>query len=264
MPTNPEPHTYEIAIPSYYRAKTLKTHTLHLLNTRKIDPQRITIFAANPQQADQYTKTLTPGTYKHIIIAEPGIKNVRNYITNHYPPGTNLVSADDDLQDILKKRNPEDTTLHPVTNLHRLFTENFTHLHHEKLTLWGVDATANHFFMKPGYTTTLKFCVGALYGVINQHQPHCYVTINEKEDYERTIRHHEHAGGTLRRNDITIKTRYYTQPGGMQQTRTIQHSADAAAALMARWPHLVRINHNRTGPRTEILLTPKKHTTTTS
>lgn len=260
MPENPA--TYEIAIPSYCRPHTLKTHTLKLLNQRHIDPTRITIFTANQEQTETYTRTLTPGTYKTIHQAQPGIRAVRNYITNHYPPETNLIQADDDLQDILKKRNPQDKTLHPVHNLHRLFTENFTHLHHEQLTLWGVEATANHFFMKPGYTTNLKFCVGALFGYINQHQPHCYVTINEKEDYERTIRHYEHAGGILRRNDITIKTRYYTQPGGMQETRTIQHSADAATALMARWPHYVRINHNRTGPRTEILLTHKKHTNT--
>lgn len=54
--------TFEIAIPSYQRAETLRDKTLHLLERYKIHPKCITVFVANNDELAKYKDILKPNT----------------------------------------------------------------------------------------------------------------------------------------------------------------------------------------------------------
>ena len=65
-------------------------------------------------------------------------------------------------------------------------------------------------------TTDLRFIVGPMWGIINRHRPELKLTINEKENSERTLQHFVLDGAVLRFNNIGIETVYYKNKGGMQ------------------------------------------------
>jgi hypothetical protein len=45
-------------------------------------------------------------------------------------------------------------------------------------------------------------------------------------------------GKVVRLDDITVKSKYYTEDGGMQVTRTSERIHESAKILQARYPHL--------------------------
>lgn len=247
------PGDYEVAIPSYRRAATLTRLTLPLLADRGVDPRRIRVFVADAAERADYLRVLPADLYREVRVGAPGMGGARNAIAAAYPAGTPLVQVDDDIRDVIAKTGPN--TSSPVGNLHALFVEMFTALREFRLTLWGVYAVANPYFMQHTLSTDLRYVVGALWGVINDPAAdHCRVSLDDKEDVERTVLHYLHAGGVLRRNDVAVVTRYYTEPGGMQVERTPERVSASAAALVARYPHLCRINTTKRSGRTEVRL----------
>jgi len=65
-------------------------------------------------------------------------------------------------------------------------------------------------------TTDLRFIVGPMWGIINRHRPELKLTIDEKENAERTLQHWVIDHAVLRFNNIGIETKYYKNKGGMQ------------------------------------------------
>ena len=62
----------------------------------------------------------------------------------------------------------------------------------------------------------LKFIVGPFFGIINRHDSNLNLTLNEKENSERTLKYYVKDGKVLMLNYITIVTKYYKNKGGMQ------------------------------------------------
>lgn len=247
------PGDYQVAVPSYRRAVTLARLTLPLLAARAVPADRIAVFVADPDEQARYRAALPAQLYREIVVACPGMGAVRNRINTHYPAGTQLVQVDDDVRDVIARTGPNTST--PVADLHSLFTEQFGNLHATGLTLWGVYAVANPYFMRHTLSTDLRYIVGALWGVINQPgAEHCQVTMDDKEDFERTIKHYLHAGGVLRRNDVAVATRYYSEPGGMQVERTPERVAASARELVRRYPHLCTLNTAKRSKHVEVRL----------
>ena len=61
--------------------------------------------------------------------------------------------------------------------------------------------------------------MGGFCGVVNNKK--CEVrTVDDKEDFERSIKYYLKDNGLLRFNNGTIKTKCYKEPGGMQVKRT--------------------------------------------
>ena len=75
---------YIIAIPSYKRSDIIQTHTLAVLNKHNINPSHITIFVANQEESDIYTKAIPSSLYNTIVIGVLGLKNQRNFISDYY------------------------------------------------------------------------------------------------------------------------------------------------------------------------------------
>lgn len=250
-----DPSRYAVAIPSYQRRVTLASKTLPLLMRRGVDPARITVFVANELEQLQYAVALPRSMYGRLVVAEPGMGAVRNFINRWY--GDELVlQIDDDVSDVCL---PDGLGLAPVPDLHALFTRGFQAMLDAGATLWGVYPVDNAFFMRgDAVTTDLRYVVGALFGVLNSHAPHCRVSLDDKEDFERTLLHYLHAGKVVRLNDVCLKTRYYKEPGGMQVTRTDDRVTASAHLLAQRYPSLCTINNSKASGQTELRLRDRR------
>lgn len=246
---------YQVAIPSYHRADALRVYTLALLQERGVPLSRVTVFLdeGDPHALD----------YSHLgvnTVTSPvkGINAQRRIISGHYPPGTPVVSLDDDITNVLRATDPK--TLEPVDDLDGFFKDAFEYTRGLGLNVWGAAAVANPFFMTPGKppTTNLKFLIATMWGYFSRpgHPVHD-TTVTVKEDYEFSLRAWWYDGGVVRFNDITTKADHYKEPGGCQDYRTAETSAVAAAQLMEQWPGLVRVNDRRKSGHTEVLLARK-------
>ena len=82
--------------------------------------------------------------------------------------------------------------------------------------IWGVYPVFNPYFLSNKITGDLQFLVGPMWGKINRHRKDLVLQLDEKEDFERTLRHYDLDGSVFRFWNITIDTPYYSESGGMQ------------------------------------------------
>ena len=227
-------NNYVIAIPSYNRTDIIQTHTLALLNRHNIKPEHITIFVANKEEYDIYKSNVPEFLYNNLIIGALGLKNQRNFINAYYPEGTYIVEMDDDIQKImqlevksktskLSKRLQSKTTklkskstVKPIEDLDTFIRNAFNMCIERNIFLWGIYPLINPYFMSNKVTTDLRFIVGPMWGMINRHRKDLKLTIDEKENSERTLQFWVADGSVLRFNNIGISTKYYKNKGGMQ------------------------------------------------
>jgi hypothetical protein len=234
--------SYRVAIPSYKRAPRLRDSTLPLLQRHHIDPALIDVFVADEEEKAIYTATLDPWTYGSLIVAVPGIRAVRNFIADYYDDGQHLFCIDDDIRDIISLND---------FDLKTFIETGFAECHKRNLNIFGIYPVANKFFMRDNITTDLRYIIACFYGMINRR---IHVTLDDKEDYERTILYYLRDGGVIRFNSIAPITRYYKEPGGMQVTRTKERIHASAVALAERWPHLCRLNLKKKSGFSEVRL----------
>ena len=206
---------FKIVIPSYRRASVITSKTLKLLEYYNIEWSSVYLFVVQEEKCSYKTAT-TNFTGLHIIEGPLGLKDMRNFITDYFPEGQPLLCIDDDIEDIFIAN--ESFVLQRMTpvQFHQWTTSAFQYLISKRIGLFGVYPVRNGFFMKdsPETTVSLRFCVGALYGVINRKA--ICINIEEKEDFDRTLQFYTQDHSVLRYNYITIKTSYYKTGGGMQ------------------------------------------------
>lgn len=266
---------YKIAIPSYNRASTLKKATLNVLNSYNIDSKKIHIFVANKQQEKLYRNAL--GNKYKIIVGKKGIRNIRNCMPNYFPENQKIIYFDDDIYEIneciyskthldnylkrkkltLNKENREKNKksgykLIKLKNLDKFIKEGFKECERTGYNLFGVYPAYNAYFMKPtnknknhiGYK--LRYIIGFLCGTINKKLPETR-TVDDKEDYERSINYYLHDGGVIRFNNTTAKTKCYHEPGGMQSEghRTAKRVELSAKYLAEKYNDLCKLRKTK-------------------
>jgi len=261
---------YVVAIPSYKRPETLRDKSLRVLREYSIDPKRIYIFVANKEQKKIYEETLPKNGYRELVIGVPGIKNIRNFMPRYFPEGQYIFYMDDDITAIytavnkpLSEGNPYDKKFNKtirLKSLKNLIKMGFKLSEKTGITNWGVYPVYNPYFMKPTtkkineyVSTNLCYIIGFMIGVINNRKAEIR-TIDDKEDYERSIKYYLKDNGLLRFNNITCETRCYTEPGGMQVERTKQRIHDSAVYLVKKYPKLATLNTSKKSGYTEIRL----------
>jgi hypothetical protein len=265
---------YIIVIPSYNRPELIQKKTLALLHRHAIDPARINIFVANQDQYILYYNSLPKSLYGKLIIGVLGLKEQRNYIMNYYPENINIVQMDDDLDKIVElmdktmsKSKGKSTSkgiktkrvVRPITDLDGFIRMAFLMCREKSIYLWGVYPLANPKFMSPKITTDLRFIVGPFWGIINRHNPALELTVNEKENSERTLQHYTLDNAVLRFNNIGIETRYYTNKGGMQdegKNRKVE-AFKSALYLHNKYPLLTKIYLKKKSGMPELKLLTK-------
>jgi hypothetical protein len=247
-----------IAIPSYRRAETLRDKTLATLKEHKVPRDRIHVFVANKAEHDTYKATLDPTTYGHMHIAEPGMAAVRNYITRFFPVGKAIFNIDDDIRGFIEYSSSARRNERPLQDLAGAITEGFREARRTGYRLFGFYPVANGYFMKPGAPSTdLRYIIGAVWGIINPGKI-LTVTIDDKEDYLRSVMMYLLDGGVLRFNNIAPVSAYYKEPGGMQETRTMERIRTSAEAMVGAFPDLVTINLTKKSGMPEVRLRDKR------
>lgn len=245
---------YQIAIPSYKRADIIKGKTLKLLEKYRIDPSIVTIFVGNEEEYDNYRRVLKDCAYNNLVIGEVGMCAIRNVIQKYYPENTKIMNFDDDLSEILKR--VDDKTLVEVDNLEKdLILKGFNECEKHEAYLFGIYAVSNPFFMKDRISIGLYFCVGSCWGIINRHDKDLVITLNEKEDYDRVLRHYTKDGKVIRFDYITVKSKYFKEQGGMQATnRTLENEYNNAKYLSEKYPNLCSMYIRKSTNRAELRL----------
>lgn len=257
---------YVVAIPSYKRPDTLKNKTLKVLQKYKIDPKKIVVFVADKEQEKIYREALPKGSVGKFVVGVPGIKNIRNFMPKYFPEGQYIFYMDDDIYKIYdtystNKSKDKSTYKHrELKSLKDLIAQAFKLCEKSKITNWGVYPVNNPFFMKARtgdirdyVSTNLCYIIGFMTGVINNRKAEIR-TIDDKEDYERSIKYFLKDGGLLRFNNITCYTKCYKEPGGMQVERTHKRIHDSAVYLTKQYPKLCTLNTSKKSGYTEVRL----------
>ena len=105
-------------------------------------------------------------------------------------------------------------------------------------------------------TTDLRFIVGPFWGMINRHRPDLQLTIDEKENSERTLQHWVIDGTVLRFNNIGIETNYYKNKGGMQEEgkNRKEEALQSVIYLHKQYPKITKIHLGKKSGVPEIKL----------
>jgi len=267
---------YIIAIPSFKRPEIIQTHTLAVLKRHNINPKCITIFVANQEEYDIYKESVPSYLYHNIIIGVIGLKNQRNFISSYYPEGKNIVEMDDDIKNIMQlfinsktssKTSSKTTSkkeyknsVKPIEDLDAFIINAFNMCIEKNIYLWGVYPLVNPYFMSTKITTDLRFIVGPMWGMINRHRNDLKLTVDEKENSERTLQFWVADGAVLRFNNIGIETKYYKNKGGMQsegKNRKIE-ALKSVNYLHKIYPNLTKISLTKKSGMPEIKMVLKK------
>lgn len=237
---------YQIAIPSYKRANLLKNVTLKTLERYGADRNRITIFVANEQEAEDY-KAVLEG-YR-IVVAEIGQLNAyRFYHREYYKKGTPLLNLDDDIYDI-QQRNDQDKLEPYDGTLDELVSLGFDLCEASGAKMWGINPVNNAFFMRDWAVIGLRYICGNFYGnyagdpaIIGEDRPSL---LSSGDDYETTIRSFMANGAVARIDWLTPKTQYFAKNGGIDSevidkgydNRQQEHTEELQA-IINRYPDL--------------------------
>lgn len=251
-----------IIIPSYKRSKLLESKTLTLLQECKISPKNIYVVLANQNEKKIYQDILDPKKYGHIIIACKGLHKARNFINKRFPNGTKLIFMDDDIEFLnqLTYQDKDDQAKNKwerTNNLKMIISRGFTACDKHNCRLWGLYPVFNKFYMKKNMMVGWPFVCGPLYGIINDHK--LTLTLEELEDYQRTLQYCKADGNVIRFNDVTYKTQFHA-PGGMlaHNEDRVKNSHKNVKKLKQIYPDIVVGDKLKPNGSLNPVLKPKK------
>jgi len=248
---------YEVAIPSHQRPGTIADTTLPLLTRGGVDPDRITVWVSSDDQREQYEDSCSPfGVHVRSGGWGQGVKHARNGIATAYPAGTRLLQIDDDVRRIV--RAADSKTLVDVNDVHALIDYGFDVADQLDLSLWCLYPAANPYFMRPRVRVGLLYAEACVIGMTLRRDETEQVTVDDKEDFERSILHYLRDGGVVRLDGYSFKSNFYTEPGGMQTYRTIDTIEAGARTLTDRYPDLCsyRVSKSRGMPEVKFRRLP--------
>ena len=238
-----------IAIPSYKRKRILKNNTLNFLQKHNIPKEKINVFVANEKEKEVYKEELDPSTYGHLYVAEVGLKNVRNYITAFYQVGSLIFNLDDDVKDFIEYRPEAHRKESSLDDLSSFITSCFEDAIQTGCRLFGLYPVANGYYMSSharSPTTDLSFIVGCAWGIINPG-PVLNITIDDKEDFQRSVIMYLLDGGVLRYGRVAPLTAYFTTRGGMQSHPGFRRHEESSIALASSFSDLAKTRYKASG-----------------
>jgi hypothetical protein len=227
------------AIASHRRAETLERKTLPLLARLGVDLGQVDVWV-DADEVDDYghlgltVRPIYPGgdgpPYR--------VGAARNAIARGYPKWSRVIEIDDDVTKV--SVGWKGTKLRPVEpdEWRAVLDYAWATCELYGLWLWGPYPVFNDYFMRPNATTDLRYATGTLFGTILRFDPCELVVTDDKEDFERNMRHTLRDGGLLRLNWLAYDTNYYGEPGGMQSYRTPETVEAGARTLAGLFPGL--------------------------
>jgi hypothetical protein len=212
---------FEIAIPSYRRAKKLRDQTLAFLSElNNINTDKITVFVADYEEKKEYEEVLRPGSYGKIVVGLHTLSAQRNFISSYYPEDTQILQCDDDIKRI-KLLQPR--PLIPVIN------QLFDYGRALGVNLWSIYPVNNLFFCSERVVVGKIFCVGCFFGLINKKDgalpPVCTV-----EDKWRSLFRYQKDGNTMRYEGMCPDTNYNAK-GGLYDHRLLHRTQEVRSVI---------------------------------
>ena len=251
-------NNYVFAVPSYRRAYAFATKTLQTLKRNGIDPKEIYCFLSDPLEKNQYVAACAANDPEYLptfVDSVPTLASNRNFIAKYFDEGQKIIWCDDDLVAINFRQ--DEKNLVETTNFLKYIDEAFNACEEKGSWIWGIYAASNPFFMKDNIGEGLYYIIGSCYGTINRHHDVAMVTLEDKEDFERTLKYYDHDGIVLRLNFLTVESAYYKEPGGMQETRTKQRIDESAKFLANKYPNYCTYYIRKTTGHAELRLRDK-------
>lgn len=240
---------YLIAIPSYKRSNLLLNTTLNLLQRYNISSSKIYIFVGNEEEYLLYKDILPKNSYYKLIIGKVGMGAIRNFITNYFSENQKILFIDDDIRNLITFKNKKE--YQDLIDLNSFIENSFNEISQLNIKLFGIYPTDNPYFMlKNEKTFDLCYIIGCFYGIINDKS--ISVSLDDKEDYERSILFFLKYGKNMRYNWIAPITRYYKQKGGMQEKRTVENVHLSAKYLADKYPELCKLKFKKKSIYTEL------------
>ena len=234
---------YRIAIPSYKRHDVIPFKTLKYLQECNIPSDIIDIFVANENEYEIYKDNVPEEMYGNLIVGEETIHRQRNFIRRYYPEYTLLFNLDDDIDEM--QRLKKDKLVKITNDLDKVIKNGFKLLKKEKTRLGAVYPVKNAFFMSNSYHTGLFYCIAGCCWTINDKSPLLDLELDDKEDFERSIKCYLKYGKIVRLDNITLKTVYYGTHGGLQESRTPERIRKSGQYLIKKYPQFCEENKAR-------------------
>ena len=236
---------YIIAIPTYQRAHTLVKKTLNFLFSSHINMDRVFIFVASQDEYDTYLKVVPYNLYNKLVIGVLGITAQRNFISDYFPVGQQIVSLDDDITRLMIL---EGRKLVLVKSINDFFNNAFEKCTEHALFIWGIYPTDSIMFMNKGeLSTSFKFIIGAFYGYINRKLECLRLNVSSecKEDIEQSILYYKCDEGVIRFNNVCSNPCVASE-GGLGKDRRERNEA-ACTYLLESYPTYLRAKQRSNG-----------------
>lgn len=262
---------WRIVIPSAGRPDVIGRRSLAYLDRCGIDPDRVTIYVPSVQARTEYAFTL-PARWRRRIDVIPhdptlmdlsligvrpqNIGIVRNAIVDRSAVGDLVVSMDDDLGGIRRKTGEQ--TSEEITDLEPFITGSFGAMRDVGSALWGVYPAPNPYFMKDRVRTDLVHIPAGFHGFEVRGEPWQHVTLDSKEEFERSIRYYLATGRSCRFDYVCMDTHGYAGKGGLQMSRTWASAHRGCEWLVETFPDLCTLNTSKKSGWTEVRLKDRR------
>lgn len=261
---------YRVVINSAGRALTLATKTLPMLRDGGVPMDRVTV-SVPPGDINDYMETIFgfdgitlmenlhdpfDKRLEMVGVAPVGLGRARNNVLDAASPGERLLFVDDDLTGVFRATGPQ--TLEPITDIDGWLRRCWEEAEAAAVTLWGIYPVRNPYFMKNRANTKLTYICGGLFGVKVTGREYERVVLDDKEDFERSIRHYLADGRVLRFENVAIGTTGYSGAGGMQLSRTSERVMEACRYLVATYPGLCSLNLKKKSGWAEVRLADRR------
>ena len=218
-----------IAIPSLNRQSIISNLTLKFLSDVGYPSSLIDIFVDSYVQLNEYGTLVRPHLYENIIVGSHGLALQRSFISHYYPDNEIYISMDDDVKSIV--------FLTPSMSFCDFIRFCVQEMNTKNVGLMGVLPNSDKRRMKAKTTEHLTHILGSFF-LIRNHKD-IAVTINEKEDYQRSILYYLKYGKILRYCKAGVDTKYAVTPGGLQTPGRRERMANEVDYLVSMYPELV-------------------------
>jgi len=199
------PCRFHIAIPSRGRPRDLYLRTYRKLVWRHELEAVTTVFVQTPEDLAAYSAQIPR---LRVVLAEgQGLAAAQEAIRQHYPVGSRVVVAHDDVTRVVQLRDRRSRRFEDVR---RLFEVAFDVMDLYGLTLGGLaptDNSLNEAHPEAKVSLGLRFIYDPLHFEIITRRPMSLVTVL-KHDVERSIWHYRQDGGVLRLASFAAGTRH--------------------------------------------------------
>ena len=251
----------KFVIPTYKRSDTISNKTLRVLREGLVESNDIWLFVASPEELKAYTDSVDENLFGQIVVGEIGIVNQRNFISRFFDEDTRIVEVDDDIETFEQLEQNDRSGINylvPVPNIPEFCEQAFDKCTEEGAAIWGVYPVHNPFFMRHTITTDLKFIVGCFNGRFNRKD--IVLTVEEKDDFERTMLYYLQDGKVVRYNNITFKTKFYNKKGGKGEEGLDRKAESLVAAnhLVELFPNLCRLYTRKKSGYSEVKLRDRR------